>query len=1210
MKSLLLIASFLVCLASSGQTYSPSTHTGLNKPVGVTNMPSDARSMFYDAANFKYRPYVSIAEALSYLNTTAKRVGGFPIIVNTGGTLLNGTITGGTNKEYWFGNCFADSCLVLKAGNDTTPLQVAPSFFNVNSGGALELNNPTVNVSSVSQIRAIPIVDTVIYRVVTNKDVYDFIPDRADVTTADDNFMTIVAADGTRLKRKVETYINLKWFAGTANIGDGIADSRPALLAAFQYAKNTFGAFTLFVPEGRYAIYNEVFFNFGVGSSVNIIGTGISGGRGIGSTFAWRGARGGTMFRFQGMYFSTIENIEFAGAPYWLTNSSPAKYLIHHQWAADALTSLVHYNKCAFSAWGGDSSAAVNFNATGGIAITQAQADESSFEECTFTGQQITVADSLKSWYGVLLGGNNTKDFSFTHNYWINIFHSAIKCSEAGGAGSLLSTRNLYSAVGWVFNMNKITSLTSINDYSEFTGGILKTPFSYTAYGNYNLISYEYFNGNTAGMIGGQPYFPVYPYIIDGGGNLVIQSSVFSTAQILPKINWTTNLSSEAASTGSATIIGSNFSNIKPGVTPFYSGGFPFFSENREEDVGRATHTNNQPKFILMGNTGMDSTNLVNNQFPDGSTSPFLEGGFFRTFTLAQKPLATDRNASIIRYANGDIVKILTTGDARSKIKSYVVDKAGMFKSYSATGTLTANSNIITAVSSTAGIEIGDYIIASAGWPDAATYPMTVSAKTSTTITVSQRFSQANGAVTLTNAIPVFRATGGATGTTAQRAALDTMLTANDIGYLYDNTTTGRQERWNGALFEIVGSNWSINGTSIYRSGGNVGIGVTGPLARLSFGTSAAGVDVINLFEDATIRYGMGVQANEYQQYAPQSAHFSWNFALSGIQTSGTNEYMRLNTTGLRIGTTGDPRGTLDVRGPFWLGVPGAVHGYMNSTDGMYFNADATGTGSSFFQWGNQRAAASGGNDWMRLNATGLTLNSLAGTGTRMVVSSSTGVLSTQEIPTGGGTATDTTSLSNRINLKENALTFKNSSVTTSQQIYSGRIGDNIIFRGIAGAGLVTSYQSDSILTINVPTSAGVPSQTGQAGKYLTTNGTTSSWATVSGGGGGATFPAQQTHTSGSAVTITNQTTDIWLLVDPASTLAALTITMPATPVDGQKIEVSFGGTLNSGTVITSLTLAANTGQAIHGVNAFSNIDAEDALKLRWKSSNSKWYKQ
>ncbi|GEM_PF-2569607 len=91
-------------------------HTASNKPYGVTGKPDGARSYFYDKDNtFAYRQFTSIHQILNYFDTPNSRVGHFPILLNTGGTMeSNGLITGGINDEYWFKDGIEDSDLVLR----------------------------------------------------------------------------------------------------------------------------------------------------------------------------------------------------------------------------------------------------------------------------------------------------------------------------------------------------------------------------------------------------------------------------------------------------------------------------------------------------------------------------------------------------------------------------------------------------------------------------------------------------------------------------------------------------------------------------------------------------------------------------------------------------------------------------------------------------------------------------------------------------------------------------------------------------------------------------------------------------------------------------------------------------------------------------------------------------------------------------------------
>jgi hypothetical protein len=117
MKNLILIllAVIGVSIGSYAQTYNPALSTPTNKALGIAQAtPTDARSYFYDATNFVYRPYQSTSEVLSYLNLSKYRTGQFDIVVNTGGTLSNGVITGGTNTIWYFKNGTANGDLVLK----------------------------------------------------------------------------------------------------------------------------------------------------------------------------------------------------------------------------------------------------------------------------------------------------------------------------------------------------------------------------------------------------------------------------------------------------------------------------------------------------------------------------------------------------------------------------------------------------------------------------------------------------------------------------------------------------------------------------------------------------------------------------------------------------------------------------------------------------------------------------------------------------------------------------------------------------------------------------------------------------------------------------------------------------------------------------------------------------------------------------------------
>lgn len=116
------------------------------------------------------------------------------------------------------------------------------------------------------------------------------------------------------------------------------------------------------------------------------------------------------------------------------------------------------------------------------------------------------------------------------------------------------------------------------------------------------------------------------------------------------------------------------------------------------------------------------------------------------------------------------------------------------------------------------------------------------------------------------------------------------------------------------------------------------------------------------------------------------------------------------------------------------------------------------------------------------------------------------------------------------------------------------------------------------------------------------TLGSNPSW-TVSGGGG--TSIVKQTYTGTSSVTVNNTTT--WLIIDPDSTAAAITITLPASPTDLQDVVISFGGAITSGTVATALTISPNTGQSILQATTPADVQAGEVITYRF--TNSKWYR-
>lgn len=101
----------------------------------------------------------------------------------------------------------------------------------------------------------------------------------------------------------------------------------------------------------------------------------------------------------------------------------------------------------------------------------------------------------------------------------------------------------------------------------------------------------------------------------------------------------------------------------------------------------------------------------------------------------------------------------------------------------------------------------------------------------------------------------------------------------------------------------------------------------------------------------------------------------------------------------------------------------------------------------------------------------------------------------------------------------------------------------------------------------------------------------------------------RQQHVTGAALTLADSRGPIQLIVNPASTLAALAVSFPANPFDNQVVNISFGGTMTTGTVVTAMTVVANTGQGVIEPAAPGSSAAGKTVAYRYNASNSKWYR-
>jgi len=99
---------------------------------------------------------------------------------------------------------------------------------------------------------------------------------------------------------------------------------------------------------------------------------------------------------------------------------------------------------------------------------------------------------------------------------------------------------------------------------------------------------------------------------------------------------------------------------------------------------------------------------------------------------------------------------------------------------------------------------------------------------------------------------------------------------------------------------------------------------------------------------------------------------------------------------------------------------------------------------------------------------------------------------------------------------------------------------------------------------------------------------------------------AIQVHTVGPSITIANGKT--WLIINPNALLAALSIILPAIAEDGDVLDISFGGTIASGSnVVTLCTVAANTGHTLIQATNPSLLKSGELLSYRFY--NNTWYR-
>lgn len=143
-------------------------------------------------------------------------------------------------------------------------------------------------------------------------------------------------------------------------------------------------------------------------------------------------------------------------------------------------------------------------------------------------------------------------------------------------------------------------------------------------------------------------------------------------------------------------------------------------------------------------------------------------------------------------------------------------------------------------------------------------------------------------------------------GTSTISAKLHIISTTEQLRIGYDasnyyKTTVGST---GGVTFDAVGSGAKFTFSDAVDIDGTLNILGTGGTNRtLNFGANFSAGAIWFYDGGATGRLGIGVRSSEFQFFVPSGNHYSWNTG-GDLQTSGTNEWMRLDSDGLKIGTT------------------------------------------------------------------------------------------------------------------------------------------------------------------------------------------------------------------------------------------------------------------------------------------------------------------
>lgn len=97
--------------------------------------------------------------------------------------------------------------------------------------------------------------------------------------------------------------------------------------------------------------------------------------------------------------------------------------------------------------------------------------------------------------------------------------------------------------------------------------------------------------------------------------------------------------------------------------------------------------------------------------------------------------------------------------------------------------------------------------------------------------------------------------------------------------------------------------------------------------------------------------------------------------------------------------------------------------------------------------------------------------------------------------------------------------------------------------------------------------------------------------------------------TVGPTYTVPNQTSRVF--VNPASVVAALAVMMAPAPVEGDAVEIIFGGTVTIGQpVVTALSIVANAGQSLFQNLTPTTANSGDVIRYVYQDAGSRWVRE